>query len=143
MRNISVYIFVFFVLASTCWAEYKAVFVGYPNIRHICDEKIKVVTDQIYGDKKDEYKCIITKDDEGAYYWASRENKLLVHRISGAYDIFVEISGAGIIKIADDYFLSVSDENRPKLGESYQYFESMSLGLATYAYWGKANSFNP
>ncbi len=79
--------------------------------------------------QSNEYRLLIIKHGDN-YFWASRNNKQLILRISGAFHIFIEPGGAGYIKIMN------SDEGA-------LYMEHMSIGLQTVTYWGMASSFNP
>ncbi len=84
---------------------------------------------ELSDSQSNEYRLLIIKQDDN-YYWASRNNKQLILRVSGAFQIFIEPSGAGYIKIMS------SDEG-------VLYMEHMSLGLQTVTYWGMASSYNP
>ena len=73
----------------------------------------------------------------GQYFWASREYRSLVHRISGAFHYFIEPNGGGYIKVVDRRLLFES--NNPR----YLYVEHTSMWLWTTTYWGSAVKFSP
>jgi len=86
-----------------------------------------------------EFAVVIVKRN-GRYFWASRENRELLHSRSGVFDLFIEPGGSGYIKVLDQRalpdFLRVP-------GPAIQYLEQMTLGLATLTYWGEATDFSP
>jgi len=65
--------------------------------------------------------------------WATRGNEILVRRVSGIYDIYVAVSGAGYIKI----------ENPLDASSSPTFFEHVHIGLGTITYFGEAVSYEP
>ena len=75
-----------------------------------------------------EYRVLITEHD-GKYYWASRENKELLHFQSDAADWFISES-SGYVKIVDRR--SIGDSGEPR----YVYIEHLTLLLDTITYWG-------
>lgn len=86
--------------------------------------------------RTEQTKCsvrIVKRD--GGYFWASRENKELVHRISGAFHYFIAVDGAGYVKILDTHS---GPESLRHPGPRYKYLEQLSLGLTTITYWGES-----
>jgi hypothetical protein len=71
-----------------------------------------------------EYKVIIDKIN-GNYYWKTRENKQLIKRASGIFDVYYASDGSGYIKI-ENY--NIDGERR--------YLEHVHLGLQTITYYG-------
>lgn len=144
MSNINLGLKTILVIALlwACSSQIQAeetVFIGYPDIRHSCASFENVVTDKITGEARNEYKCIITKD-ENEYYWSSRGNKKLVYNISGTYHIFTSSDGSGYIKIVDEYYI---DKTQKQSNRKFRYFENMSIGLQTITYWGRSGNFIP
>ena len=82
-----------------------------------------------------EYRVLITKLD-GKYYWASRENKELLHFQSDAADWFISAS-SGYVKIVDRR--SLGDDGEPR----YIYIEHLTLLLDTITYWGVGAQLSP
>ena len=89
--------------------------------------------------EQNEYRVLIVKDGE-KYFWATRENRELVHRIGGATHYFIDPLGGGYIKVFDTSFLP--DFLREQ-GPRFAYYEHLSLGLQTITYWGTADEFSP
>jgi len=85
------------------------------------------------------YRVLIVKDGE-QYFWATRENRKLIHRISGAYHYFIDPQGGGYVKVFDTRFLP---ESMREQGPRFAYYEHLSLGLQTITYWGTADYLNP
>ena len=89
--------------------------------------------------EQNEYRVLIVKDGE-KYFWATRENRELIHRISGAHHYFIDPQGGGYVKVFDTSFLP--DFLREQ-GPRFAYYEHLSLGLQTITYWGTADDLNP
>ena len=87
------------------------------------------------ADAASEYRVLITKHD-GKYYWASRENKELLHFTSGVADWFISES-SGYVKIVDRRALG--DDGEPR----YVYIEHLTLLLDTITYWGTGSELAP
>lgn len=79
---------------------------------------------------------IIKRGDR--YYWKTRENRELVHRVSGAFHFFIDPSGGGYIKVFDTHLLPefVRDP-----GPRFHYMEHVTLWLGTITYWGTSEEF--
>lgn len=82
---------------------------------------------------------VIQKTSNG-YRWASRENRELVMRRSGAFAYFIDLSGGGYIKTAVDRGAAALIDDSCKDG--FAYFEHVSMGVATLTYWGCAAEVN-
>lgn len=71
------------------------------------------------------------------FVWAARERRTLVRNSSGAYDYFIDPQGGGWLKVEVlPAFLS------EEVG-GYEFFEMVSLGLATTTYWGVSPMYDP
>ncbi len=108
---------------------------GSPNVR-IVSSSDSTTKSPISQGEKNKYSLKIIKRN-GKYLWASRENKRLTYKFSGAYHYFIEPGGAGYVKVVDRR--NLMDKTNPR----YLYYEHMSLGLQTYTYWGTAEEFKP
>ena len=89
--------------------------------------------------KRSEARLLITRKGK-KYVWASRENRPLVHVMSGAFHIFIDHEGSGYVKILDSSF--IPDLQRQP-GPRFSYMEHFHLHLGTITYWGTAESFAP
>ncbi len=108
---------------------------GIPTVR-VTSSSESTSSKDLSDAERQEYGVVIVKRGD-EYFWASRENKLLVHRISGAFHLFIASEGSGYIKVADPKLLM----EKGKTG--FLYMEHMHLWFATITYWGTADRFNP
>ena len=95
-------------------------------------------------EEREAQRIIIVKVGQ-SYYWASRDNRELIYNKSGLFDNFTDTQAGALIKVFDPRGLP--DSYRSGLGSvesgsDVQVFESISLGLRTYTYWGTASEFN-
>lgn len=86
-----------------------------------------------------EYRVLITKEGNN-YLWATRENRYLLHTISGVFHLFIDSRGGGYIKILDSDLLPKSLRDQ---GPRYRYMEHMTMHLGSITYWGAAERFEP
>jgi len=86
-----------------------------------------------------EYRVTLVRR-EGRYYWASRENRELVHSAAGAFHYFIAPGGAGYVKVLDTRLLP---ESMRSSGPRFQYMEHLSIMLGTITYWGTSDKFAP
>ena len=82
---------------------------------------------------------ITITESHGEFYWASRENRPLVHLTSGIYHIFIDPTGGGYIKVLDQRGLG---PDYPFSGPPVQYLEFLTLGLLTITYWGTVQTLS-
>lgn len=79
--------------------------------------------------------CVISKiGDE--YFWASRENRRLVKRESGAFIMFVEVNGAGYVKVIASGMKEAAALALPN-PDAHDYVEHILLGIGSITYYGK------
>lgn len=121
--------------APSARAAEVIVFSGRPGstVSSSADSSTRTV---ISESKRDEFKLLIARVGQ-EYQWASRGGRPLQYHMSGAFHVFTDPSGGGIIKILDSNFLPKVD--RPT-GPRFQYFETMSIWLGTVTYWGASDS---
>ena len=123
-----------FTVSSLARADERIVFAGTPTVNV---ESASHTSNRVELPQQDqtEYRLPITIRD-GKYYWASRENKELIHFRSGAFDWFVA-PGSGYIKVVDRTYLLKED------GPRYLYMAHMTLLLSTIPSWGTGEQFQP
>ena len=85
------------------------------------------------------HRLLITKLN-GKYYWASRENRELIHTESSDIHVFVDIKGGGYIEIYDQ---SGDSDLLRESGLPVLYKEHVRLYMGNITYWGGANLFFP
>jgi hypothetical protein len=86
-----------------------------------------------------EWRVLITRRGD-RYLWSSRENRELVHHVSGAFHHFIDPRGGGYVKVFDT---SVLPESLRDSGPRFRYMEHLSIWLGTITYWGTSETFEP
>jgi hypothetical protein len=95
--------------------------------------------DLLSNTDQEKYRVRIIKNGT-RYLWASRENRELLHELSGAFHLFVDPRGGGYVKVFDNTHLP---ESLRETGERFQYMEHLTLWLGTITYWGTVDKFDP
>jgi hypothetical protein len=129
----------FLVVLMLAWSgatgQETIVFSGYPISK--VESGMEATAQTALGEtQSNEYRVLIVKRD-GKYYWASRENKELMHFQSGIAHWFVSQS-SGYIKIVDPSLLPGNEGTN-----QYVYMEHLTLVLDTITYWGIGNALAP
>ena len=89
--------------------------------------------------EQNEFRLLITGNN-GKYYWASRGNRELTLKISGAIYIFIDPMGGGYIEILDT---DIVPEFSKTGNRRFVYKEHLRNFLTNITYWGFANEFSP
>lgn len=112
-------------------AQERVVLKGEPTIKIESGPK-GACRDMLNESQRRQYRVVIVERD-GRYYWKSRENRELTRVGSGSqYTYFIDPRGGGYVKVVSQGAVTGA-----------QYFEHLSLGLATLTYWGEALHFAP
>lgn len=74
----------------------------------------------------------------GRYSWTSREDRELLHHLSGAFHFFIDPRGGGYIKVFDTHTLPESVRDP---GPRFRYMEHLTFWLGTITYWGASEEF--
>ncbi len=98
--------------------ESEIIFEGIPTKMIVSGLDVNKET-HLTNQQKNKSRVLITKRGKD-YFWASREDKQLIPTVSGIYLFFIA-PGSGYVKIST---------------ATNEYIEHMSLGLATFTYWG-------
>ncbi len=83
---------------------------------------------------------VVIEKRAGVYFWTSRGGRLLQHRQTGVYHLFIDAVGAGYIKVKDQ---SLVPRVMRHPGPRFRYYEHTHLGLGTVTYFGASDSFAP
>jgi len=96
MRTI---LFVVILLAYTTSLQAQAttVFKGIPTVK-ISEGGTERNPESVPREKAVHLECVISKIGDG-YYWASRENRMMIRVEKGAFIMYVAIDGSGYVKI--------------------------------------------
>jgi hypothetical protein len=78
--------------------------------------------------------CVISEIG-GKYYWASRENKLMVRHEGGAFVTYVAVDGAGYVRTILPSLKAAASLMSPT-EERFDYVEHVVLGLRSVTYYG-------
>jgi len=133
-----VFVFVVFVIgifSVDAFAQSKTVFSGIPVIK-VSEGGIERLADNLPRDKAVNLGCVIS-EISGKYYWATRENKEMISRISGAFITYIASDGSGYVRIINPK----AKATLPPLSsteERFDYIEHMLIGLRSVTYYGNA-----
>lgn len=82
------------------------------------------------------YECVISRIGD-AYYWASRENRLMIRNDGPGYITYVSPDGGGYVKVLKPEMKRVvSTVNATEA--AFDYVEHMPIGLSSITYFGTA-----
>lgn len=116
-------------------AQETIVFSGYPVSK--VESGIEATTrSEMTGAQSSEYRVLIVKRGT-KYYWASREDRELMHFQSGIAHWFISES-SGYIKIIDPSLMLGNAG-----ADQYVYIEHMTLLVDTITYWGSGTELSP
>jgi hypothetical protein len=125
----------FLSISSSLSGQSKTVFHGVPEIK-ITEGGYDRLAVGLKPAEAINIACIVSQIG-GEYYWASRENKELGRRQSGAFITYTALDGAGYIRvIAPGYKESASLMSDAEA--KYDYVEHLIVGLRTVTYYGRA-----
>ena len=137
MVAIVVTVSVSFALSAKEFAQNNTatpVFVGTPIVK-ISEAGIERFVEPIDQNLAPKLSLIISKIS-GKYYWATRENKELMRRVSGRFIAFVAEDGSGYVRITDPTAKSAASLMSPTEA-TFDYKEHLLLGLRSVTYFGK------
>ena len=86
-------------------------------------------------DKQEEYKVVIT-ENEGRYYWATRENTELKKTTSGAFEIYTAVGGVGMIVVVAEWYRKSCEGKALNLCFEFDYGEHLRTGYTIISYYG-------
>ena len=87
--------------------------------------------------ERDKLKVVIVRKGT-RYFWASRENRELERRVSGAFHIFVDRTEGGYVRVFDRSTLP--DSMRPD-GPRFEYTEHVPQFRSAVTFWGTLDEF--
>lgn len=117
-------------------ADTSVVLEGRPTIKVESAEDL-TTRSEVAEAEREKLKVVIVKKG-GRYYWASRDNRELTRRVSGAFHYFVDAAEGGYVRVFDTSTLAES--LRPE-GPRFQYIEHIPLFRGTVTYWGGLDTF--
>ena len=134
MRPMIILIFLTGVAHSFLLGQAHTVFTGKPSVK-ISEGGFERTPEEILPKDAVNLKCVISKIGE-QYYWASRENKLLIRSESGGFTTFVSPEGAGYIRIIRPESKKIASL-MSRTETQFDYVEHLLIGLKSVTYYGK------
>ncbi|VAX27471.1 hypothetical protein MNBD_NITROSPIRAE01-2275 [hydrothermal vent metagenome] len=120
---------VFFVVTPEVMAKVEAV-VGIPIIQ--TRSSIEISHNVTLDNNEKMLNQLVIIKDEGKYYWETRDRKELLLHKTKHFDLFIDPSSGGYIKIIQ------------QADGRYVYMEHTSnKNLKVFTYWGIATTYNP
>lgn len=137
MRTIAaITFFGLLVIAGACSASSRVVISAQPTVKvESTGDETKRYT--LSPQEMAKYPLLITEED-GNFFWASRDNRPMIHTQSGMFHYYIAVDGAGYVKVWDATVFAKKGE--PPV---FPYLENLSIMLNTITYWGSANAFTP
>lgn len=119
----------FFSITPEAMAIREAV-VGLPIIQ--TRSSIKVSHNVTLDNNQKMLNRLVIMEDEGKYYWETRDRKELLFHKTKYFDLFIDLDSGGYIKIVQ------------QADGRYVYMEhSSNKDLKVFTYWGIATLYNP
>ena len=123
------------VLPSQVDAQSRAVFSGLPVVK-VSEGGLERIPERLPRDKAVNLTCVIT-EIRGQYYWATRENKEMVRRTSGAFVTYIAVDGSGYVRVIDSSAKDAASLMSPTEVQ-FDYVEHLLVGLRSVTYFGNA-----
>jgi hypothetical protein len=123
------------VAATDLQAQSRTVFNGVPVIK-ISEGGLERLPEVLLTEKATNLRCVISEIG-GKYYWATRENKELTRRSTGAFITYSAVDGSGYIRVIDPAYKAAVALASPTESR-FDYVEHLLLGLRSVTYYGKA-----
>ena len=116
-------------------AQSRTVFSGIPVIK-VSEGGVERLPENLVRDKAVNLACVISEIG-GKYYWASRENKEMVRRSSGAFVTYFAVDGSGYVRVVDPTAKAAASLMSPTEAK-FDYIEHLLVGLRSVTYYGNA-----
>jgi hypothetical protein len=126
----------FIMMASFAFAQSETIFTGIPTIK-ISEAGVDRIPEKIDQKRSVNLKCIISKIND-KYYWASRENTLMLRVESGAFITFLALNGSGFVRVVSSGMkqaVSLMSNTESK----FDYVEHLLIGLRSVTYYGSSD----
>lgn len=92
--------------------------------------------------RPDERTTIVRYGQE--YFWASREHRKVLYKVSGWYRYFIEPESASFVKVLDyDSWPDLRERLVGAPSEGFDFMENVTIRLTSHTYWGRAEAFEP
>ena len=130
---------VLYVVGTIAWcphatAQSRTVFSGIPEVK-VTEVGIERAAEPLSRDGAANLGCVVSEIN-GKYYWATRENKEMIRRSSGAFITFVAVDGSGYVRVIDAAAKPAASQM--SLTEAqFDYVEHLIIGLRSISYFGR------
>jgi len=123
------------VLTSQVHGQSRTVFSGVPVLK-VSEGGVERLPEALPRDKAVNLGCVISEIG-GKYYWATRENKEMVRRTSGAFITYIAVDGSGYVRVVDPSAKGAASMMSPT-EVKFDYVEHLLVGLGSVTYFGNA-----
>jgi hypothetical protein len=111
----------------------QTVFHGSPVVK-VQEEGVQRAANVLAPKEAAGYECVISRIGD-AYYWASRENRLMIRNEGPGYITYVAPDGGGYVKVLKpEMKRAVSLVNATEA--AFDYVEHLPIGLSSITYFG-------
>lgn len=107
---------------------------GVPSVK-IAEHGTHRVASDLSSDQAEKWQCVVLHEN-GKYYWASREMKMLRVVRGVGYATYLTDDGSGYIRVRE----ADPAEREGEFVEPYRYVEHLLLGLSSVTYYGHTRS---
>ena len=123
------------IVVTHAYAQSRTVFAGIPVIK-VSESGVERLPENLPRDKAVNFACVISEID-GKYYWATRDNKEMVRRTSGAFTTYFSVDGSGYVRVVDATAKGAASLMSPTEAK-FDYVEHLLVGLRSITYYGNA-----
>lgn len=116
-------------------AQSRTVFSGIPDVK-VTEVGTDRTVEQLSRDKAANLGCVVSEIN-GKYYWATRENKEMIRRGSGAFITYFAVDGSGYVRVIDVGAKPAASQMSPTEAR-FDYVEHLVIGLRSINYYGRA-----
>jgi hypothetical protein len=118
----------------------ETVFRGRPSVK-VQEGGLDRSVEEVSAEKAAGFECVISQIGD-TYYWASRENRVMLLHEAPGYLTFVAEDGSGYVKIVKpEAKKAVATMGGAALPEvKFDYLEHIPIGLTTLTYYGTTRS---
>jgi hypothetical protein len=135
MRFVTLATALLVLVSNSVMAAPRVVFSGTPELR-LNDFVIERTESPVTPEERARYKVVITEDN-GRYFWTTRENAEMIRAESGAYVTYNATNGSGYVRVEDPQWHKLAQSK--VAAYQFDYKEHLQQGLTSVTYYGKAD----
>lgn len=130
-----IFVTLLLLASNIATAAPRIVFSGTPELR-INDMVVARSETQVASDQRSKFKVVITEDN-GRFFWTTRENNEMSRSINGAYVTYTATNGTGYVRVEDSAAHRMMESK--VAAYRFDYKEHLQQGLTSVTYYGKAD----